>query len=512
MNRKVSILTLAAVALAAFAGAAVAAPDLVHAVFAALTDHHVGAILATFSPAVLKLQREHAEHVDAMEALAKNLETRDLTAEEDKQFADHKAAAEGLKTRIAKLQASEVAAAGVARPLAEQAGQMAANLTQTAIGRNTAAAAQAASLITMSENIDNDPRRGFRDLGDLAMAVFGAQQGSRMGMQMDPRLQVLVPRGMPLAAAPSTFSGEGSGGDGGFLIPPEFSTNVFNLSLTEESLLPFTDNMPVQGNGIAIPKDEATPWGTTGPRAYWQGEAIAGTQTKAAVQLLELRLKKLMALTPVSDELLTDSVALGSYLPKRMAMSLAWKMNDSFLNGLGNGTPLGALKGSAALMQTKDSGQSSNTLSVANLLNMFSRLPPGSYDSAVWMINNTVIPALGALTLGNTPVFMPAYSPNVGGLQRPLQWLLLNRPVLITQHAAPFSSAGDVMLLDMKYYQTISKSEGVQTATSMHLYFDADATAFRVTFRVDGAPKLSAQISPASGSTKLSPFVYLEAR
>jgi HK97 family phage major capsid protein len=162
--------------------------------------------------------------------------------------------------------------------------------------------------------------------------------------------------------------------------------------------------------------------------------------------------------------------------------------------------------------QAKDSGQSANTLSVANLLNMFSRLPPGSYSTAVWMINNTVIPALGALTLGNYPVFLPAVPPNGGTLQSGIQWLLLGRPVIVSQHAKAFSSQGDVLLLDMKYYQTISKSEGVQTATSMHIYFDADATAFRVTFRVDGAPKLSAAISPANGSTTLSPFVQLAAR
>jgi hypothetical protein len=46
----------------------------------------------------------------------------------------------------------------------------------------------------------------------------------------------------------------------------------------------------------------------------------------------------------------------------------------------------------------------------------------------------------------------------------------------------------------------------------VHLYFDADATAFRTLFRVDGAPKIAAAISPAKGSTTLSPFVVLAAR
>jgi hypothetical protein len=46
----------------------------------------------------------------------------------------------------------------------------------------------------------------------------------------------------------------------------------------------------------------------------------------------------------------------------------------------------------------------------------------------------------------------------------------------------------------------------------MHLYFDADATAFRATFRVDGQPKITSAISQAKGSNTLSPFIQLAAR
>jgi hypothetical protein len=69
-----------------------------------------------------------------------------------------------------------------------------------------------------------------------------------------------------------------------------------------------------------------------------------------------------------------------------------------------------------------------------------------------------------------------------------------------------------VLLVDLSYYQAITKAEGIQTATSMHLYFDADAMAFRTTFRMDGQPKLAAPISPANGTKTLSPFVQLGAR
>ena len=52
----------------------------------------------------------------------------------------------------------------------------------------------------------------------------------------------------------------------------------------------------------------------------------------------------------------------------------------------------------------------------------------------------------------------------------------------------------------------------MQTATSMHLYFDADLTAFRTTVRMDGQSKIAAAIAPAKGTNSLSPYIQLGAR
>jgi HK97 family phage major capsid protein len=50
----------------------------------------------------------------------------------------------------------------------------------------------------------------------------------------------------------------------GFLVPPQFSQEIFKLSLGEDSLPPLTDNVEISGNSMAFPKDETTPWGTNG--------------------------------------------------------------------------------------------------------------------------------------------------------------------------------------------------------------------------------------------------------
>lgn len=408
-------------------------------------------------------------------------EGRDLTAEEQVQYDKHMGDARGLDAQINRAQ--ELASMDVSE------------------GVEIAAGAK----IAVEENVEKDPKRGFASIGDFMKSVHGASIAQRSGAAVDKRLIIG-------AAAPTTFANEGVGADGGFLIPPEFGKEIFTLSLGDNALLPLTDEVNVTGNSMGFPKDETTPWGTNGVRAYWQGEATAGTQTKPVLGTNALRLKKLLALVPVSDEMLEDSAALASFLPKKIGASIQWKSNEAILFGKGNGQPFGALSSGAAVTVAKESGQAAATLKAENLAKMIARLPEGSFPRAVWIINNDVLPALFTLTLGNYPIYLPCGMATAGGIQSSPYGTLLGRPIIVSQHAETIGSEGDVMLVDLDYYQTITKAGGMQTATSMHLYFDADATAFRTTFRMDGQSKIAAAIDPAKGTTKLSPFVKLGAR
>ena len=80
--------------------------------------------------------------------------------------------------------------------------------------------------IVVEDNAAKDPKLGFKNFGDYASAVFKA---ALPGNAPDPRL-------LPLrsAAAPTTYGNEGAGADGGFLVPPEFSKDIFMLSLDDE--------------------------------------------------------------------------------------------------------------------------------------------------------------------------------------------------------------------------------------------------------------------------------------
>lgn len=447
------------------------------------------------------LQAQKAATVAAMRAITDKAETegRDLVEDEIKAFDDHKVKAASLTAAIEREQSLALEEAGLAATVTVP-GHGEGSVTIPAAGR-----------ITVEENVAGDPQRGFKSAGDFCRAVVGAAHAKRTGGSYDARLGILDSQRSPQAAAPSTYGGEGVGADGGFLVPPEYSSTIFKLSLDEQALLPMTDTMPVEGNGMSFPKDETTPWGSNGVRAYWQSEAAAAQATKPVFGRTDLRLKKLMALVPVSDELLADATALGAFFTPNAARSIRWKTDEAILFGNGAGTPWGAMNSAAAITVAAEANQTAATFNLANAAKMVSRLMPGSFSRAVWLMNNDVLPQLFTMSLGNYPIYLP-----IGGGQGAAQGspygTFMGRPVVVSQHAKTVGAVGDVMLVDLSYYQSIVKSEGIQTATSMHLYFDADATAFRATFRVDGQPKLANPVTPANGSNTLSPFVQLAAR
>ncbi len=353
-----------------------------------------------------------------------------------------------------------------------------------------------ASITGGTPRVEEDPRRGFESFGEFAMAVRSAFSEHAV----DDRLRIG-------AAAPSTYGNEGVGADGGFLVPPEFGREIWSLStdLEEGAFLPLTDNMPVTGNSMVFPSDETTPWGSDGVRAYWSDEAAAATETKPLFKENTLRLNKLTAMVPVSNEMLADSTALPAYLQRKVGESIRWKTNDAIINGTGVGKPLGIANAPALVTQAKESGQTADTIQAENLVKMYSRLiRPGR---GVWLVNPDAYPQLPLMSIGNQPVFTP---PN--GLAGAPNGMLLGRPIILTDTAQTVGDLGDIYFVDFGMYRTITKAGGIETATSMHLYFDADATAFRAVFRIAGQPALSSAVTPPNSTVTRSMAVTLAER
>ena len=114
------------------------------------------------------------------------------------------------------------------------------------------------------------------------------------------------------------------------------------------------------------------------------------------------------------------------------------------------------------------------------------------------------------MTLGVGTGGVVTYMPP-GGLSASPYATLMGKPVLTTEFQPTLGTVGDIMLVDMSQYYTLSKG-APDAQTSMHLRFDFDEMAFRVIFRIDGRPIWNSALTPFKGTQTQSPFIALATR
>lgn len=357
--------------------------------------------------------------------------------------------------------------------------------------------------ISTVDNTRDAPSHGFRSFGEFAVACVKA---SGEGAQVDHRLQIGA-----ASTAPGSYANTASGADGGYLVPPEFSQAIVETAYAQnDSFVPLTDNTPVQGNSMTFPVDETTPWGASGIKAYWTDEAGASTESKGKLDPATLRLKKLTTLVPLTEEMLSDASAIGAYVQRKVPEAIAFKTNESLWSGSGAGKPKGFYTASGLLVSVaKEGSQAADTIVAQNISKMRARMAARSYRRAIWCVNNDALPQLDNLLFATAATNAVIYNPNGGRFG---YGTILGRDVMVTDFNETVGDKGDIVLVDWGMYRTITKAGGMETATSMHFWFDRGLTAFRTIFRIDGQPSIQAPVTPNKGSNSLSPIVTLDAR
>ena len=347
---------------------------------------------------------------------------------------------------------------------------------------------------SMQDRREHDPMRGFADMADFALAVRSA---SRPGGVVDERLRI--------GAAPTNYHQE-TGTAEGYMVPPQAAATIWELVFAESNLLAEVDSEPTGGNSVEKIKDESTPWGSTGVKAYWRAEGGQMTPSKLDTDAATVRLQELYAFVLATEELLEDAPRLNDRLTRKSALAIDWKISQAFFEGTGAGQPLGWFTSSALVTQAKESGQTAATIVAANVAKMWARcIDPGM---AIWFVNQDAFPQLMTMTLGQQPI----WTPPISGFQNAPGGLLFGRPVRFSEHCATLGTVGDIQLVNPKGYYAVVKRNQPTYAESIHLYFDYNIKSFRWTFRVNGQPHLSAAISPNKGSSTRSHFVALATR
>ncbi|MDP1646077.1 MAG: phage major capsid protein [Thiobacillus sp.] len=293
----------------------------------------------------------------------------------------------------------------------------------------------------------------------------------------------------PMALATS-YGATVSGPDGGYAVPVDFARSVLMPSVG--ALLPYCRELPVtQGGSIALPLDVATAYGSDGIVAAWEVEGALLTQQKPNLNLSNFILKKLIAMVPVTDELLDDSDALAAFLPIAMQTAVTRKVNDGIIAGLGAGRPLGILNSGSLITVAKDGSQGAGTIVDANIAAMLDRsLTP---DSSRWVCNPSIYSKIVGLASFDSAT------------QR-----LAGLPIVTTDSCPAPGTPGDLILADLDFYIVASKTP--QLNGSMHIWFDQDVTAFRLSFRMDGMPMLGAPVTPPNATANKSHIITVAVR
>lgn len=307
---------------------------------------------------------------------------------------------------------------------------------------------------------------------------------------------------------------EGKPSEGGFLVDPEYSNQLLEKVHNTGLLVSLVRKMKTSSNVLKLKYVDETSRANGsrlgGVRAYWEGEAAQMTSSNPSFGEMTLELKKLTGLSYVTDELLEDAPALSSYLPDAFAEEFGFKLDDAIINGTGAGQPLGFFASNALVSISKETGQAASTFLYENLLKMYARLWNRSRGNFIFIANQEVIPQLYSMVqeigTGGSSVFTPA-----GGVSQKPYDTIFGRPILYMEQAQSLGSKGDVYLFDPNQYILVDKG-GMKSASSIHLRFDYNETAFRWIYRVDGQPTWVSALTPYKGSDTVSPYITLNAR
>lgn len=305
-----------------------------------------------------------------------------------------------------------------------------------------------------------------------------------------------------------TALAEEAGAQGGYIVPPEYSSKLLMVAGEDAIVRPRAFVYPMAGRQAFLPVLDQTIASAAGVSAFhsgvvmnWLEEAGTLTETEPKFRQIELVAHKLGGYTLASSEVQADSaIALESLLIQLFGKSIAFQEDYAFLRGDGVGKPLGVCVAPCMIAVSRTG--SGNDLDPADLGLMLRRLPPTSMKKAVWVMHPYLLTSLLQLNTTSQLNWITDF-------RSPFGATLMGLPVIFSEKMVVSGTALDVGLFDFSYY-VIGDRQDITIAASEHYKFINDQMTWRVTKRVDGQPWLSAAIALQSSSSEtVSPFVTL---
>lgn len=344
--------------------------------------------------------------------------------------------------------------------------------------------------------------RPFKSVGDNLLAIVDQVRKGHTA----PRMKAL--HAMNVKA--NLGSNETVPSQGQFLLEP---TLVGEFMKPVHEVGPFSSRvrrMPVGSNsnfGWINGVDETSRatgsrWG--GVRGYWLSEGDSMTASQPKFRRINWELHKLAVLQYASDEVLSDTNLLNSIIAQSAAEELSFLVNDSIVRGSGAGQPLGILNSAAVISAVRTNA---TNIDHDDILRMVARTNSRRFANSVWFANPDIAPEIDSLnfTAGSTGILSPYVTYTSDGVT-----MLRGRPVIYNEFSPTLGSVGDLLLADMSDYLMWERG-GVEAASSIHVQFLTDQTAFRFIYRCDGQPATYSAMTRYQSTDTESPYIALAA-
>lgn len=285
---------------------------------------------------------------------------------------------------------------------------------------------------------------------------------------------------------------EGTGADGGFLVPEEFANVIIEDIRDMNIMRQLASVMSTTSNSVHIPSLISR------PKAAWRAEkAVKNTSTATFAENV-LTPYSLAAIVPLSNELVADAQqgvggSIVNYIAGLISVALNEKEEAAFWTGSGSGQPTGVDGGAYTLRTVAAGAGASDTQRADAIISAYSNTPQGYRNKGVWVGNMGTWSEVARLKDGQNRYLL-------SDLAGSNTQLLKGRPVYESNYIA----GGTLLFIDASFYQIVDR-EGISVRVSDEATvagssaFEKNLTYVRVEKRVDAELLLPAAVTKVTG-------------
>jgi HK97 family phage major capsid protein len=335
--------------------------------------------------------------------------------------------------------------------------------------------------------VPDDPEKDlaeWRSLGDFVHAVAKNPNDKRLkGREAEERIQ-----------------SQGTGLEGGFLVPDIFASTLLTVSPDEAIVRPRAQTFGgASSTGFGELHIPALQYSGNnmyaGAVVQWIGEGQPKPETDIEFKRITLHPYEVAAHVQVTDRLLRNASMIEQVVSTQLRGALIAAEENAFLNGAGGVQPTGIIGHAATIGVARAGAAAVVYQDLADMLAVFWG------KRGVWITGRDMLPQLMDLQdPNNNYVWQPnARDGNPG--------TIFGMPVLFSDDSPALGLDGDVVLADLSNY-LIGDGGGVAIAASSDFLFTSNMTVIKAWKLVDGSPWLT---GPLPTSIPTSPFVQLDA-